>query len=344
MSNPTGSVSLKWGVSISVADIVAVSQEDADRLVATLRRTQATPELYQGLLKYEYVGLNLDNIRKHWLLVGRDQKWSLKVLVTKIREVIGVGFYFGNVTDNNFKKRTSEGQAAIVDLLQKCRIVANVTEKNKQNACTIGRTMAAFPRDSCLMAARLGRDFTDGPGGRELTRIPKFMKCVAFAGAMYTTEPVQVGELLEMVFLIWSANMNLVINRAGATKRNRVWTAEQYENSALMQSTFVTIAWGSDKSAALTMKKDLKEHGFTKMYNLFMEICRKECPRIKMEVPTCTKKQWAEYFADEEEAQAAIAAAEAAAAAAAAAEPAEAAEEDDDDEGIYESAIAEPPV
>jgi len=292
-----GKTALVFGKRYEVSEIAGVTQSDIELLRIEMTSTPIEDDIYELLNKYRYIGLDLSLIRAHFVQLGRDNGWDASVLVRKCLELVGLALMKGSVTSNNFSKMDADGQMAAVALIKECRIEGKISADNKLTGVTLGRVLLAFPREACKMAVHLGKDHKEGPAGSALNGIPGFMKCVAFPGAMFTTQPSNVGKMIRNVFLIWSANMNLVINRKGADRRKREWTLEQYKSSKDAQEVFIDIAWGSDPDMVTSMRSDLILHGFMDQYDNFRAILDLEGAKLGIEPDGCSSEMWNAWFA-----------------------------------------------
>jgi hypothetical protein len=222
---------------------------------------------------HRYEGLDVSYIRRHWNHLaqsglfpavggGAVKKWVASELARNIREIVIIGLVFGNVTDNNFHKRSEESQKFVNEILTRCHIVQHVEDTTKRTAVTINRTMIAFAVETVSIAYFLGRDFDAGPGTALLKTLPNMMKTTVFLSVCPTFEKTEVGIFLCRVFTIWSANMNLVINRKGPTRRKRSFTEAEYKESYTAQYEFSEIAYASNAYEGERMKVQLSAWAF----------------------------------------------------------------------------------
>jgi len=238
---------LVWSAPLDSAVVAAVTQDQVNAMLRVISNQPLSGDWVRTRAAFhQYEGLDVTFVRRHWYKLKTDNAWSDSTMAEKIREVCIVGFVFGNVTENNFHKRSDASQVSINALIAECHLVQNVSATNKRTAVTVNRTMIAFANEAVAIAKFLGRDFTEGPGSLALCALPNFMKTTVFLSVCPTFTNTDVGIFLTRVFSMWSANMNLVINRKGATRRKRNFTDEEYVESYQTQYVFADIAYASN--------------------------------------------------------------------------------------------------
>lgn len=264
-------ITLTFGISFAEGTVPQLSEQGCKDLLQDIAGVELTEQWIRNKADFHrYEGFDVMFVRGHWRQLGvsgtvpheanaEPAQWTIAQLTANIRETIIIGLIFGNVTENNFVKRSAASQRVVTDLLQRCKLVQNVTPQNKKIAVTINRTMIAFANETVSISRFLGKNYTDGPGSRQLGSIPNYMKNTVFLSVCPTFDGpnVAVGVFLQQVHTMWSANMNLVINRRGATRRKRNFTDLEYRNSYADQIMYSDIAYSSNAFEGDRMKEDL---------------------------------------------------------------------------------------
>jgi hypothetical protein len=243
---------------------------------------------------HQYEGLDVTFVRRHWSKLKSDNGWSDTMFAEKIREVCIVGFVFGNVTENNFHKRSNNSQTSVNALISECRLVQHVSSANKRTGVTVGRTMIAFATEAVSIALFLGRDFTEGPATQLLTSLPSYMKTTVFLSVCPTFPTTKVGVFLCRVFTIWSANMSLVINRKGATRRKRNFTDQEFSESYQSQYVFSDISYASNAFEGNRAKAFLVSQGFggAPVYQSLSAVYEAEKTRLGLVDNDVSEAEW----------------------------------------------------
>lgn len=295
-------ITLTFGDVLDPANVVALSETEVNTLLRGITSV-AISDLWisERAAFHQYEGLDVTFIRRHWKqlqITGTGgTPWTEAQLATNIREIIIIGMVFGNVTDNNFHKRSDDSQNFINDILQRCHIVQHVSANNKRTAVTINRTMIAFATETVNIARILGRDYSEGPATKSLAKLPKYMKTTVFPSVLPDFVETKVGVFILVVFTIWSGNMNLIINRRGPTRRKRNFTDEEFKDSYMSQYSYAEIAYGSNAFEAPRMKAFLVHHGIAGQYANFKEVYDAETTRLALPPLDVSAAEWATAWA-----------------------------------------------
>lgn len=288
-------IALTWSTVLGAAEPPTLTEAQVSALLTSVAG-QPISQIWirTRAVFHQYEGLDVTFIRRHWAHQKAVNNWSDANLAEKVREVCVIGFVYGNVTDNNFHKRSEAAQRSVNATIAECRLVQHVDNANKRTAVTVNRTMIAFATEAVAIADFLGRDFVEGPATRLLTALPQYMKTVVFPSVCPSFANTDVGELILKVFTIWSANMNLIINRRGPTRRKRNFTDIEFKDSYDAQYAYSEIAYGSnafegDRAKAFLINHDI---GTAATFDNFKAVYLAEATRLSFPALTVTEAEW----------------------------------------------------